>query len=52
MSDGTPTVGYEMGRPEGGEIIELPDCQWYSHAQAEADRLNRKGDGAQGVLGI
>lgn len=26
-----------MPRPEG-EIVELPECHWFSQAQAEADR--------------
>ncbi len=40
-------------RPTEGDIIELPDCHWFSEAQAEADRLNgKRQDGEQGVLGI
>lgn len=52
MAVGTPTVGYLMGRLTEGEIIELPDCHWYGQAQAEADRLNGKGEEQQGALPI
>lgn len=34
-----------------GEIIDL-DCEWFSEAQAEADRRNGKQDGGQEVLPI
>jgi hypothetical protein len=38
--------------PDEGEVIALPDCQWYSQAQAEADKRNGKGKSEQGVLGL
>jgi hypothetical protein len=52
MADGTQTVGYLMGRPTEGEIMELPGCHWYSQAIAERDRMNGKGEGEQAGLPI
>jgi hypothetical protein len=50
MADGTQTVGYLMGRPTEGEIMELPGCHWYSQAIAERDRANCLVAGEQGSL--
>lgn len=37
-------------RPAEGEIVDLPDCHFFSQAQAEADWRNGKGNSEQGVL--
>ena len=52
MADGTPTVGYLMGRPTEGEIMELPGCHWYSQAIEERDRMNGNPGVDQGALSL